>query len=216
MRGGGKLADKTEIGTAQMDEISPMLPAGAQYLPNYVAQSEENVLLGQIDTLPWLGDLKRRVQHYGYRYDYKARRVTNDAYLGPLPAWLDDLAIRLWKEDIFEKKPDQVIINEYLPGQGIAAHVDCEPCFGGTIASLSLGSSCVMGFSSLHSRDSSAQLLEPQSLLVLKDEARFGWKHGIPARKSDLVGTQKIARGRRVSLTFRTVLLDSKTALRRF
>lgn len=184
-----------------------MLPAGALYRPNYLSQIEEIALLGEIDKLPWLGDLKRRVQHYGYRYDYKARRVTDDAYLGSLPDWLDDLASRLWKEGIFENKPDQVIVNEYLPGQGIAAHVDCEPCFGGTIASLSLGSTCEMEFSSLHSGDSLSQLLEPQSLLILKDEARFGWKHGIPARKSDIVEKQKIARRRRVSLTFQTVVL---------
>lgn len=184
-----------------------MLPPDARYLPNYIDQFEESTLLGQIDTLPWLGDLKRRVQHYGYRYDYKARRVTDDSYLGPLPDWLDELADRIWKDEVFDAKPDQVIINEYLPGQGIAAHVDCEPCFGDTIASLSLGSACMMEFSSLHSGDSLTRLLEPQSLLVLQDEARFGWKHGIPARKSDVIEQQRVTRGRRVSLTFRTVVL---------
>ena len=65
----------------------------------------------------------------------------------------------------------------------------------------------MMEFSSLHSGDSLTRLLEPQSLLVLQGEARFGWKHGIPARKVDLIDGQKIARGRRVSLTFRTVVL---------
>lgn len=184
-----------------------MLPPGAQYLPDYIDRSDEFTLLGHIDNLPWLGDLKRRVQHYGYRYDYKARRITTDSYLGSLPNWLDELANRLWKEEIFDLKPDQVIVNEYVPGQGIAAHVDCEPCVGETIASLSLGSTSEMEFSSMHSGDSLSRLLEPQSLLVLKDEARFGWKHGIPARKVDLIDGQRIARGRRVSLTFRTVVL---------
>lgn len=184
-----------------------MLPAGALYLPNYIDQSDEIALLSQIDNLPWLGDLKRRVQHYGYRYDYKARRVTDDSFLGPLPCWLDALANRLWEEGVFGDRPDQVIINEYLPGQGIAAHVDCEPCFGGAIASLTLGSSCVMVFSSLRSGNSLSRRLEPQSLLILKDEARFGWKHGIPARKSDVINGGRAARGRRVSLTFRTVVL---------
>ena len=185
-----------------------MLPPGAQYLPDYIDQSEAINLLSQIDNLPWLGDLKRRVQHYGYRYDYKARRITPDSYLGPLPAGLDELATRLWKEDIFDLKPDQVIVNEYLPGQGIAAHIDCEPCFGETIVSLSLGSSCVMEFSSPQRGSSLARTLEPHSLLVLKGAARFGWKHGIPARKTDLIEGQKTVRGRRVSLTFRSVVLD--------
>ncbi|MEO0410804.1 MAG: alpha-ketoglutarate-dependent dioxygenase AlkB [Pseudomonadota bacterium] len=37
-------------------------------------------------------------------------------------------------------------MNEYTPGQGIAPHVDCVPCFGPFAASLSLGSSCEMLF----------------------------------------------------------------------
>ncbi|GAB5426913.1 MAG: alpha-ketoglutarate-dependent dioxygenase AlkB [Devosia indica] len=184
-----------------------MLPPGARYLPNFIIQSVEEALHGQIDNLPWLGDLKRRVQHYGYRYDYKALRVTDDAYLGALPSWLNDLSTRLWEAAIFDAKPDQVIINEYLPGQGISAHVDCEPCFGDTIASLSLGSACLMEFSSVRSGGSLTRLLEPQSLLLLQDETRFEWKHGIPARKSDVIEQQKVTRGRRVSLTFRTVVL---------
>lgn len=184
-----------------------MLPPGSRYLPGYIAQSEETALLGQIDNLPWLGDLKRRVQHYGYRYDYKARRVTDDAYLGPLPSWLDDLSIRLWEAEIFDAKPDQVIINEYLPGQGIAAHVDCEPCFGDTIASLSLGSPCEMNFVNVNSKEAISRCLEPRSLLVLQDEARFGWTHGIPARKSDVIEGVRVTRSRRVSLTLRTVVL---------
>lgn len=189
-------------------ENSSMLPPGAQYLPDYIDRSEAIKLLSHIDNLPWLGDLKRRVQHYGYRYDYKARRITTDSYLGALPDWLDELAGRLRKDEIFDLRPDQVIVNEYLPGQGIAAHVDCEPCFGETIASLSLGSPCVMEFSSVQSGSYLARTLEPHSLLVLKGAARFGWKHGIPARKTDLIDGRKVARVRRVSLTFRSVVLN--------
>lgn len=183
-----------------------MLPSGARYLKDYIDEAYEAVLLSFIDHAPWRGDLKRRVQHYGFRYDYKARRVTNDSYLGPLPEWLAPLAERLSNDGIFDARPDQVIVNEYLPGQGIAPHVDCEPCFGETIASLSLGSACLMEFTHVHSGQSSSQALAPRSLLVLSDEARFDWTHGIPARKSDVVDGKKAARGRRVSLTFRTVL----------
>ena len=41
---------------------------------------------------------------------------------------------------------DQLIVNDYAPGQGIPAHVDA-PLFTDTIISISLGSSCVMEFS---------------------------------------------------------------------
>ncbi|WP_404406760.1 alpha-ketoglutarate-dependent dioxygenase AlkB [Pelagibacterium halotolerans] len=71
---------------------------------------------------------------------------------------------------------------------------------------MSLGSTCLMEFSHIHSRQSSTQALAPRGLLVLNDEARFNWTHGIPARKSDVIDGKKVPRGRRVSLTFRTVI----------
>jgi len=52
-------------------------------------------------------------------------------------------------------------------------------------------------------------LLEEGSLIVFSDEARFKWRHAIPARKSDQVNGVEKTRKRRVSLTFRNVLLTS-------
>lgn len=182
------------------------IPAGAAYLPDYIDAPTETALECHVDASNWLGDLKRRVQHYGYRYDYKARRVTGESYIGPLPFWLLDLADRLVRDGIFSKTPDQVIVNEYLPGQGIAPHVDCEPCFGDIVASLSLGSTCLMEFRDTQSDEILVHTLEPRSLLILGGEARFDWKHGIPPRKSDIVGAVRTPRTRRLSLTFRTVI----------
>jgi alkylated DNA repair dioxygenase AlkB len=48
--------------------------------------------------------------------------------------------------------------------------------------------------------------LKPRSLLVLAGDARYRWKHGIPAREADVIDGQEVARSRRVSLTFRTVV----------
>lgn len=109
----------------------------------------------------WRAHLKRRVQHYGWRYDYRARRVTADMHLGPLPGWLAPLSARVGALPEFEQSPDQVIVNEYLPGQGISAHVDCEPCFGPAIASLSLGGSAEMDFRRRESDEHLSFVLEP-------------------------------------------------------
>src|SRR5690606_22327192 len=163
--------------------------------------------LSQIDQQTWLTDLKRRVQHYGYRYDYKARTVGNDAYLGPLPDWLSSLSKKLHDNGIFPSVPDQVIVNEYLPGQGISAHIDCVPCFAETIASLSLGSPCVMEFSNPKSAEKKSIVLEERSLIILSGPARYEWQHAIPARKSDIIDGIKTERARRVSLTFRNIIL---------
>ena len=180
---------------------------GLLYLPNYIPIEEQELLISTIDSQPWQDDLKRRVQHYGYRYDYRSRKVTPEMYLGQIPHWLRSLAIRLKDEDHFPTVPDQVIINEYLPRQGIAAHIDCKPCFGDVIASLSLGSSCIMKFKHLESDEVRELVLEPSSLLIMSGDARYKWKHGIPARKFDIVKEQKVTRKRRLSVTFRCIVI---------
>jgi alkylated DNA repair dioxygenase AlkB len=174
----------------------------------FVSETEEQTLLAAVDSGPWITSLRRRVQHHGYRYDYKARAVDREMYLGPLPAWIEGVVTRLLAAEVFPVAPDQLIVNEYEPGQGIAAHVDCVPCFGPVVASLSLGSSCVMDLSRPSIDAVSSIFLAPRGLLVLRDEARYAWRHAIRARRSDRWDGVVHPRGRRVSLTLRTVRLD--------
>ncbi|TDH35147.1 alpha-ketoglutarate-dependent dioxygenase AlkB [Pseudohoeflea suaedae] len=187
------------------------LPQGASYHHDFLDPEEEADITRLLDEGLWDGGLRRRVQHFGYRYDYKARTVTRETRLGPLPAWLATLGQRLVAAGHFEAPPDQVIANEYLPGQGISAHIDCEPCFDGTIVSVSLLSRCEMIFRPRgiagRTGGGSSVILEPRSALVLKDEARYLWTHEIPARKSDNIRGERVARSRRISLTFRKVVL---------
>ena len=180
-------------------------PDGLTLVAGFLPSERQDELLDRIDASPWRTDLKRRVQHYGWRYDYRTRRVAASDRLGPLPDWLVPVSERLASDGWFEALPTQAIVNEYEPGQGIAAHVDCEPCFGDTIASLSLGGRCMM---TLRERDGSGRcdlVLEPGSLLVLRGPARYAWTHEIAARKSDVIGGVRHPRERRVSVTFRTV-----------
>ncbi len=198
------------------DDIDPTPPptvdlssaVGLQYVPDFLDQEMHDQLLRDVDAQPWLGDLKRRVQHYGYKYDYTARRIDHSMRIGPLPEWAQRIAAQLVERGLMPEMPDQLIVNEYLPGQGIAPHVDCVPCFTGTIISLSLGSACVMNFVNKQTKESIALLLEPRSLVVLKDDARYAWTHGIASRKTDEYQSRVIQRRRRVSLTFRKVILD--------
>ena len=184
-----------------------MMISGLYYFPDFLDASTQKTLLHQIDQQTWSHELKRRVQHYGYRYDYRARKVDSRLRLGLLPEWLTVFADQLYQRRIFDSVPDQIIINEDVPGQGIAAHVDCEPCFGEVIASLSLGSACIMRFSNDADNRVVDVPLQAGSLIVLSDEARYQWKHAIPARKSDIINGKKRIRRRRVSVTFRSVML---------
>jgi len=180
---------------------------GLSYISNFINESEEISLLNSINSESWLSDIKRRVQHYGYKYDYKARTINYSMYLGPLPSWSGIVAERLLGNNYLNKLPDQIIVNEYLPGQGIANHVDCEPCFGDTIITISLNATCVMDFINLETKEKIEVILEPRSLVVINGAARYKWSHGIAARKTDLFKNIKINRDLRVSLTFRNVVL---------
>jgi len=183
----------------------PHLPPGASLTADWITPAQEAALVAFLDAGEWSGELKRRVRHFGYRYDYRARSATVESRIGPLPEVLQGLAERLVADGFFAAVPDQVIANEYLPGQGISAHVDCEPCFGDVIASLSLLSACEMRFANLESGEARAAILPERSLLVLEGVARHDWTHAIPARRSDVIDGLRVMRQRRVSLTFRTM-----------
>ena len=188
-------------------EIPQPTISGLTYIADFIDADTEAALIQTRDNQSWITKMKRRVQHYGWRYDYKARSVSNDLRIGALPDWLQTYAGRLQQAGLFAEMPDQVIINEYQPGQGISAHIDCVPCFTDTIASLSLSSPCVMDFTHSKTGEKSSLLLEPRSLLFLAGDARYVWQHAIAGRKTDRYNGQIIERKRRISLTFRKVIL---------
>lgn len=179
--------------------------AGLTYCRGLLATDEQEAVLQAVDARPWLSDLKRRVQHYGYKYDYRARKIDPSMYVGPLPSFAIEIAQKLLDRALLDEMPDQLIVNEYEAGQGITAHIDCEPCFKNTIATVSLGSSCVMDLICVATKEVKPVMLDVGSALVLRDEARYEWMHRIQARKSD----DGVPRRRRVSLTFRNVILNS-------
>ncbi|MFS2152426.1 alpha-ketoglutarate-dependent dioxygenase AlkB [Rhizobium sp. Rhizsp42] len=196
-----------------MTMMHSRLPDGLTYQPDFISEEIATALVAALDQSPWDETLKRRVQHFGYRYDYRARAVTGDAYLGPLPHWLRDVVASLVLGQHFVEPPDQVIANEYHPGQGISAHVDCLPCFGDNIASISLLSPCEMIFRHPATAEKRTLTLEPRSLLKMHGPARYEWTHEIPARLADIVDGEKRPRGRRISLTFRNVVRTTGEAL---
>lgn len=182
-----------------------MIP-GLLHTPDWLDEDERRRLIADIDAAPWSSPLRRRVQHYGHRYDYGSRGVDADP-APPLPEWALALARRLHEEGHFTSRPDQVIVNEYLPGQGISAHVDRVPSFGPVVASVSLLSSCVMDFTHPDGKTRVPVTLAPGALCVMSGPARSVWRHAIPARKTDPGLNGRVPRARRVSVTFRTVIL---------
>ncbi|MFO0937584.1 MAG: alpha-ketoglutarate-dependent dioxygenase AlkB [Gemmataceae bacterium] len=186
-------------------ESATVLPEGLYYEPDFLIASDQTDLLAMIDDREWNRELKRRVQHYGYRYDYKARRVDRSMRLGVLPEFTHGILSKLLAHAVVGCAFDQLIINEYLPGQGISAHIDCEPCFDDRIAIVSLGCAYEMEFQSTELQSVAVLMLAPGSLLALSGPARYQWTHQIRSRLKD----HGVLRRRRVSLTFRRVLLSN-------
>ena len=199
--------DKSELAHITKQKSAPPID-GLSYIPDFISDVEHKEIWEAVNKETWLNDLKRRVQHYGYKYDYKKKSIDYSMYIGSIPEWTRFIAERIVSKGYMKHLPDQLIINEYEPGQGIADHIDCEPCFEDTIISLSLGSCCIMEFKNkLDRRDKYEHLLEPKSLVVIAGEARYHWTHGIPARERDVCLERTIFRKRRISLTFRKVIL---------
>lgn len=195
-----------------IDAETATAPMGLEYRPDFLVASQEDELLAYIDNSEWLTDLSRRVMHFGYKYDYTSRRLDETARIGPLPEWLAQLSNRVReaasekaKQRLVPNQPfEQAIINEYLPGQGIAPHIDRD-CFGPLVATVSLGSAVNMDFCCDSTGDEHVQRLVPRSLVLLYGDARFKWRHGIAKRHSDTWNGERTKRHRRVSITFRTI-----------
>lgn len=66
---------------------------------------------------------------------------------------------------------DQMTVNEYPAGVGLAPHVDTHSAFAGPILSLSLAGHTVMEFR--HGTDKRALYLPRRSLLVMSRDARY-------------------------------------------
>ncbi|USX25371.1 alpha-ketoglutarate-dependent dioxygenase AlkB [Oxalobacteraceae bacterium OTU3CINTB1] len=178
-------------------------PSGLTIIPAFLEPDEEFALLEVIDSNLWDASMARRVQHYGWRYDYKARRVDPSAYMGPLPSWAQVIAQRLYEEGLVPEVPDQVIVNEYTGGQGISKHIDCPSCFSGPVVTISLRETWEMVFSRKLKGEEQKyrQMLPRGSAVILAGEARSKWSHEIAKKRADA----GVIRGRRVSVTFRKV-----------
>ncbi|OIV98956.1 hypothetical protein TanjilG_07391 [Lupinus angustifolius] len=174
------------------------------YIPDFVTDSEQSFLLNNIYGAPtskWKPLKNRRLQNWG--------GVVHEKGLLPqvLPPWLINLTQKIYEESgLFPSAINHVLINEYLPNQGIMPHQD-GPAYFPVVAILSLGSPAVMDFTphprlkldpqDVIDKDSDggtfevgkdkwlddhypfSVLLMPRSLLIFKDMAYSDYLHGI-------------------------------------
>ena len=189
---------------------------GFFYKENFLEKEDEKKLLELINGQNWDGTLKRRTQHYNFRYLYVNAKFQDENYLvEPITDWLYDLYSKCVVElnsqnaglEMLEKSKLQVLINEYEKNQGISAHIDDKKIFGDFIITVSLSSHCVMEFSLSNKKSNDkkiCQLIHPRSLYMLSGPARNDYFHSIPAKENDYeLNGILIKPVKRISITFR-------------
>ncbi|XP_037927391.1 alpha-ketoglutarate-dependent dioxygenase alkB homolog 6 [Teleopsis dalmanni] len=234
-------------------------PPTITYIPNFITSEEEQHIMRQVEHAPkpkWTQLLNRRLINYG-GVPHSKGMVAEE-----IPQWLQTYVDKINNFGIFEtEKANHVLVNEYLPGQGIMAHTD-GPLFYPTVSTISCGSHTVLEFTEREktptSRDCSNMtenekfvqlndmesdeekscykrsvcfklLLEPRSLLILKDLLYTDYLHAISESTQDVLCDRIrnyencetvykmgdcLQRGKRISLTIRNVPKTTKMKLK--
>lgn len=193
-----------------------MKPKGLYYFENIIGSEEEKEIIEFLNKEnKWFNVVhntkSREVVHYGYQYPYRFDKNSKLNKIENIP----DIFINIINK--FKTQPelsdllkdynfDQLIINKYDCGQGIAQHVDHEKFFDKIIACVTIGSGINIKFNRLSDNKEYNIYVQPKSLYVMSDNARYNWTHGIDKRTSDIFNNQIIPRKTRLSLTFRKII----------
>lgn len=187
-----------------------LVEEGFELITDWIDEELEKSIVDQIDAVPseWNTRLSRRCQHYGKEYVYTSKNAPNDASpLSTVPG-IYYLANFLYENRTFDQIPNQAIVNEYYRNQGIASHTDAK-VFGPVVVSISLNADCVMKLKHPTKYPKGVDLFLPRrSILVMRDSARWEWKHEIPKTVTYIVDGVKYVKPkdyRRLSLTYRTL-----------
>jgi alkylated DNA repair protein alkB homolog 6 len=205
------------------------------YIPSFLSPSKCESLLSNIASTPpqkWTQLSRRRLLSLPSSLTGKARNTLLLA--SSLPSYLSDGILPGFRNlGIFgespHRAPNHVLLNEYLPGQGIMPHED-GPAYHPVTATISLGSCTVLDIylSAQTGQDPTCQkkwriVQEPGSLLITSGNCYTDTHHGIAEVEVDeaireetvanwsLLGNrmqfqdEKIVRGLRTSLTYRDV-----------
>ncbi|XP_019480465.1 PREDICTED: alpha-ketoglutarate-dependent dioxygenase alkB homolog 6 isoform X2 [Hipposideros armiger] len=175
--------------TFRVEQAPPVI----YYVPDFISKEEEEYLLRQVFNAPkpkWTQLSGRKLQNWG--------GLPHPRGMVPerLPLWLQRYVDKVSDLSLFGGLPaNHVLVNQYLPGEGIMPRPPPRPA--------------------------TSLLLEPRSLLVLRGTAYTRLLHGIAAAHVDPLDTAclppnaaacpsarpgaRLVRGTRVSLTIRRV-----------
>lgn len=192
-------------------------PETVYYIPNFITENEEKEILKNVYSVPkpkWTCLKNRRLQDWG-GVPHKNGMIKEE-----IPQWLKKYMTRISDLKVYGSNyANHVLINEYLPGQGIMPHLD-GLLFYPTIATISCGSHTVLEFVDVENRTKICDvLLERCSLVILQNDMYTKYMHSISELEEDKLcdnyanvnfcqkfqDNQIIPRNTRISLTIRNV-----------
>ncbi|TFK71225.1 hypothetical protein BDN72DRAFT_887740 [Pluteus cervinus] len=179
------------------------------YVPEFLTPDEETYLIRKIVESPhhnWKRLANRRLQLWGGELTPRNLLLPQ-----PLPGFVESyppLIQRLRDTGIFQYsphgQPNHIIMNEYLPGQGIMPHED-GPAYHPVVATISLGSHTIFHYYKYKNEEDTSPdhpsatgrvvdqrpvmsvFLEPRSLIISTDEMYTSHLHGIEEIEEDIV-----------------------------
>ncbi|KAJ8950258.1 hypothetical protein NQ317_006440 [Molorchus minor] len=102
-------------------------PPTVYYIPDFITEAEETSIINNVHNVPkpkWTVLSNRRLQDYG--------GVPHEKGMIPekIPNWLQPYINKVAELNIFGgKTPNQILINEYLPGRAALRHVGTPGTF---------------------------------------------------------------------------------------
>jgi alkylated DNA repair dioxygenase AlkB len=184
--------------------MAPATPSGLLYVSDFLSAPDQARLVDAIGAMPLEHaqykqfTAKRRVIHFGGRYDFSTQELLASE---PIPDVL--LPLRAQLAAVAAVAPEafsHAMVAEYRPGTQLGWHRDV-PDFE-IVAGVSLGSAARMQFRPYPPAERLRKhylnlLLEPGSIYVLRDSARWGWQHRVPPvtslRYSITLRTRRVA-----------------------
>ena len=182
-------------------DISPVLPMGFNYSPEFISAGEEARLIDTIKKfdLPHMKfheyEAKRKVISFGKGWSFTEQRLIHGK---PIPAEFDFLVDKIARQlSVSYDQIAQFLITEYPVGSVINWHRDAPPF--NIIAGVSLLTDCIFKLRP-HEKEKQTRAatisinVQPRSFYSMQGPAKSEWQHSTaPVNKV------------RYSLTFRTI-----------
>lgn len=180
---------------AETKEDQPMVN-GFTYYPAFLSADETASLTKEVSSLAFRQDtfrgvvMRRTIVCYGNEYSAKHRSARTPA--PPIPPYLSPVRDRAASiASVDNAALTQAIIWRYPPTVGIGWHVDHRD-YGPVICGVSLAAAAVIRLK--RGDEEQRFTLEPGSLYILRDEARYEWMHKVDGNREE-----------RYSITFRSM-----------